>query len=85
MVAIAKGISLILDLEEGDISSIFLQNLGNAGKLLAFALPNINNEKSIYSTRNRGKIQRPAKKVGHNGRTIRQGIVQTTQTHKISG
>lgn len=35
MVAIAKDISLILDFEEGDISSILLQNLGNAGKLLA--------------------------------------------------
>lgn len=35
MVTIAKGISLILDLEEGDILNTLLQNLGNAGKLLA--------------------------------------------------
>lgn len=35
MIVIAKGISLLLELEEGDISSALLQNLGNAGKLLA--------------------------------------------------
>lgn len=34
MIAIAKVILLILELEEGDISSTFLENLGNAGKLL---------------------------------------------------
>ncbi|KYM96657.1 hypothetical protein ALC62_12704 [Cyphomyrmex costatus] len=35
MVAVAKSISLILELEEGEISSKLLQNLGNAGKLMA--------------------------------------------------
>lgn len=35
MAAVAKSISLLLELEEGDISSTLLQFLGNAGKLLA--------------------------------------------------
>lgn len=35
MVAVAKSISLILELEEGDVSSMLMQLLGNAGKLLA--------------------------------------------------
>ncbi|KYN07210.1 hypothetical protein ALC62_01824 [Cyphomyrmex costatus] len=35
MVAVAKSISLILELEESEISSKLLQNLGNAGKLMA--------------------------------------------------
>lgn len=35
MVVVTKSISLILELEEGEISSKLLQNLGNAGKLMA--------------------------------------------------
>lgn len=35
MVAVATGISFILELEENDISNTLLQILGNAGKLLA--------------------------------------------------
>ncbi|KYQ52411.1 hypothetical protein ALC60_08469 [Trachymyrmex zeteki] len=35
MVAVAKSISLILELEEDEISSKLLQNLGNVGKLMA--------------------------------------------------
>lgn len=35
MIAVAKSISLILELEEGEITSTLLQFLGNAGKLMA--------------------------------------------------
>ncbi|XP_071578071.1 uncharacterized protein [Temnothorax nylanderi] len=35
MIAVAKSISLILELEEGEISNTLLKLLGNAGKLLA--------------------------------------------------
>ena len=35
MVAVAESISLILDLEESEVSSMLLQKLGNAGKLMA--------------------------------------------------
>lgn len=35
MVALASSISLILEFEENDISSVFLQQLGSAGRLLA--------------------------------------------------
>lgn len=35
MVAVAKNISLILKLEEGDVSNIFLQLLRSTSKLLA--------------------------------------------------
>lgn len=42
MVAVVKSISLILELEEGDISNTFLYLLRNAGKLLA----------QVYTTNN---------------------------------